>query len=82
VKNRTERGDMEIDEKTWKIALVIGIKDFAEDLGLTFSDIHSFFCEFVSLNLCEDADEEDARELCKILYGMMVRGIEMRREEL
>jgi hypothetical protein len=81
VKNHTERDEMEIEEKVWKTALVIGIKDFADDLGLSFGDIHTFFCEFVCLNLSDDTDEEDARELCKMFYQMMLKGIEMRKEQ-
>lgn len=71
---------MEIDEKKWKLALTNIIEDFAEDRELTFGQMFTFFCEMVCVHLQEDADEEDARELCKLLYELMVRFIELRKE--
>lgn len=75
------REKMETEDLVWKKALILGIKSFADMMDLGFDDIHQFFSEFVCLNLHEGADEEDARELSKIFYRMMIQGIEMRRKQ-
>lgn len=72
---------METEDLLWKKALILGIKNFADELDLGFDDIHQFFSEFVCLNLHEEADEEDARELSKVFYHLMIQGIEMRRRQ-
>lgn len=69
----------EDEDDRWKLGLIVGIKSYCDLYDISFHEIYAFFCEFIAINVLEEWDEEDAREVCRSMLEVMTKRIEMRR---
>ena len=63
----------------WKVKLNSQIIDFAVHKDILPSEMLEFMLNFIASLFKQNADEEDARELCRLMYKILIYEIKCRK---